>query len=89
MTAPSDILLYTKPFCGYCAAAKSLLQEKGVAWREIDIAADDAQRDEMVRRTGRRSVPQIFIGDEHIGGFDELAALDQQGKLDAMLHNGH
>lgn len=59
-----------------------------MTWREIDISGDEALREEMVRRTGRRTVPQIFIGDQHIGGFDELDALDKQGRLDAMLGIG-
>lgn len=81
----ADVLIYTKPFCPYCVAARSLLKEKGVTWREIDIAGKDAVRAEMVERSGRQTVPQIFIGDTHIGGFDDLAALDQRGGLDPLL----
>jgi glutaredoxin 3 len=82
------VLVYTTPFCAYCVAAKSLLREKGVSFREIDISRDDAERDDLVRRTGHRSVPQIFIGTQHVSGFDELSALDQQGKLDPLLGIG-
>lgn len=83
-----EVLVYTKPFCAYCVAAKSLLREKGVSFREIDIARDDTARDDLVRRTGRRTLPQIFIGTQHLGGFDDLSALDQQGKLDPLLGLG-
>ena len=78
------VTLYTPPFCGYCHAAKRLLSAKGVAFTEIDVSAD--RRAEMVQRAnGGRTVPQIFIGEEHIGGFDEMNALDRAGKLDAIL----
>lgn len=85
MSDAPDVLLYTRPFCAYCVAAKSLLREKGVGYREIDISNDDAGREDMIRRSGRRTVPQIFVGAEHVGGFEELAALDQQGRLDPLL----
>lgn len=81
----SEIVIYTKPFCPYCVAAKSLLHEKGVGYREIDVAKDEGERETMVRRSGRRTVPQIFIDGQHIGGYDDLSALDQQGGLDALL----
>ena len=80
-----DVLIYAKPCCPYCVAAKSLLTEKGVSYREIDISQNDAEREEMIRRSGRRTVPQIFIGSRHVGGFDDLSALDQQGKLVPLL----
>lgn len=80
------VTLYTTPFCGYCAAAKRLLGGKGVAYTEIDVAADPELRAEMVQRAhGRRTVPQVFIGGEHVGGFTDIAALDRAGKLDPML----
>jgi glutaredoxin 3 len=80
------VTLYTTPFCGYCAAAKRLLGGKGVAYVEIDVAHDPDLRAEMVQRAlGRRTVPQIFIGTKHVGGFDEIAALDRAGMLDPML----
>ena len=83
------VTIYTTPFCGYCHAAKRLLRAKGVAFEEIDVAADPARRAEMIQRaTGGRSVPQIFIGGEGIGGSDELHALDRAGALDALLEGG-
>ncbi|MBL9061076.1 glutaredoxin 3 [Tabrizicola sp.] len=78
--------IYTTPFCGYCAMAKRLLDRKSVAYREIDVSADPDLRATMVQRAnGRRTVPQIFIGATHVGGSDDLHALDHSGKLDAML----
>ena len=78
--------IYTTPFCGYCAMAKRLLDRKGVAYREIDVSADPALRAAMVQRAnGRRTVPQIFIGTTHVGGSDDLHALDHAGKLDPLL----
>ena len=65
--------------------AKRLLERKGVAYQEIDVAGDDEARAQLAERTGHRTVPQIFIGDEHVGGSDDLHALEQQGKLDALL----
>ncbi len=82
----TDITLYTSPYCGYCAAAKRLLAQKGAAFTEIDIGADPARRAEMLQRAnGRRTVPQIFIGARHVGGFDDLASLDRKGDLDPLL----
>jgi glutaredoxin 3 len=81
-----EVELYTTPFCPYCVRARALLKRKGVPFREIDIIEEPEQRHEMVRRAGgRTSVPQIFIGGEHIGGSDELLALDRNGELDAKL----
>jgi len=78
--------LYTSPFCPYCHRAKSLLSRKGVAFTEIDVLAEPDRRREMVDRAeGRRTVPQIFIGGEGIGGSDELAALERSGELDRLL----
>ena len=79
------IVIYSSPFCGYCAAAKSLLSAKGVTFDEIDVLAEPDKRREMIELTGRRTVPQIFIGMKHIGGFDDLRALDQRGELDPLL----
>lgn len=80
------IVLYTTPTCGYCMAAKRLLGQKGASFEEIDVAADPARRAEMMDRAGgRRTVPQIFIGGRHIGGFDDLNALDRAGALDPLL----
>ncbi|MFO1081930.1 MAG: glutaredoxin 3 [Reyranellaceae bacterium] len=81
----AKIEIYTSPFCGYCARAKSLLDSKGAAYDEMDVMMDDKKRTEMRARTNRTSVPQIFINGQHIGGSDELAALDAAGKLDGML----
>jgi glutaredoxin 3 len=77
--------IYTTQTCPYCIAAKGLLKKKGVAYKEIDVGADPALRQAMTERTGRRSVPQIFIGGSHVGGCDDLHALDHAGKLDPML----
>jgi glutaredoxin 3 len=77
--------MYTTPFCGYCARAKSLLEKKGAAYEEVDVMMDDKKRAEMRTRAKRSTVPQIFINGQHIGGSDELVALEQAGKLDAML----
>jgi glutaredoxin 3 len=84
--AMAEVELYTTPFCPYCARARVLLEGKDVAFTEIDITEEPARRIEMVRRAGgRTSVPQIFIGGEHIGGSDELLALDRNGELDIKL----
>ena len=78
--------IYTSPLCGYCHAAKRLLGAKGVSYTEIDISRDPDQRSVMVSRAGgARTVPQIFIGTTHVGGCDELHALDRRGQLDALL----
>ncbi len=80
--------MYSSPFCGYCAAAKRLLDEKGVEYTEIDVIFDPDKRREMIERTGRRTVPQIFVGATHVGGYDELSALDSRGELDPLLQSG-
>ena len=78
--------IYTTRWCGYCRAAKALLTRKNVAFTEIDVGGDDAKRDEMVKRSnGGWTVPQIFIGPTHVGGSDDLRALERAGKLDALL----
>jgi glutaredoxin 3 len=82
------VLIYTTQWCGYCSAAKALLKQKDVAYEEIDVGNDSKQREEMIERSGRRSVPQIFIHGESIGGFDQIAALDQAGELDKRLEGG-
>ena len=81
----AKVEIYTTPFCGYCARAKSLLDSKGVAYDEMDVMMDDKKRSEMRDRAKRSTVPQIFINGQHIGGSDELMALDQAGKLDTLL----
>ena len=80
------IEIYTTPTCGFCHAAKRLLSQKDAAFQEIDVARTPDKRAEMMQRAnGRRTVPQIFIDDRHIGGCDDLYALDQAGKLDPLL----
>ena len=80
------IIVYSTPFCGYCDAAKRLLANKGAEFKEIDVMSDPEQRREMIERSGgRRTVPQIFIDGRHIGGFDDLSALDASGALDELL----
>lgn len=78
--------IYTTPICPYCHSAKRLLQKKGVAYAEIDVSRDQSLREAMIQRAkGRRTVPQIFVGDTHVGGCDDLYALDDAGKLDPLL----
>jgi glutaredoxin 3 len=79
------IEIYTTPFCGYCARAKGLLDSKGAPYEEMDVMMDEKKRAEMRERSRRTTVPQIFINGQHIGGSDELAALEQAGKLDPLL----
>ena len=80
------IVLYTTPYCGYCRAAKHLLNKKSVAFTEIDVSEDMGLRQEMISRAfGRPTVPQIFIKGTHVGGYDELAELERAAKLDALL----
>lgn len=80
-----DVTIYTTPICPYCARAKSLLTRKGAAFAEIDVMMDREARAQMEQRSGRKTVPQIFIGDQHIGGCDDLMELDYDGKLDGLL----
>ena len=81
--------IYTTRWCPYCAMAKSLLKRKGVAFMEIDLSRDSERRSEMIERAnGRMTVPQIFVGPVHVGGSDELHALERAGKLDALLAGG-
>lgn len=81
----ADVVIYTTKVCPYCVRAKQLFQQKGVAFREIDVSHDQEARMALVERTKRRTVPQIFINDTHVGGCDDLYALDREGKLDPML----
>lgn len=82
----SKVEIYVTRSCSYCVRAKALLKEKGVGWEEIDVTQDMERRVEMVERSGgRMTVPQIFIGDRHIGGYDDLAALERKGELDPLL----
>ncbi len=81
-----QVEIYTTRFCGFCIAAKRLLQQKGATYTEIDVGAEPHRRAEMIERAnGGRTVPQIFIGGRHIGGCDELYELERSGKLDALL----
>ena len=85
----SKVEIYTTRYCPYCHAAKRLLSRKGVEFTEIDVSGDPKGRSDMVARAnGRMTVPQIFIGSTHVGGSDELHALEQAGKLDALLGRG-
>ncbi|MDP5308341.1 glutaredoxin 3 [Paracoccus spongiarum] len=86
MTATPTIVIYATRSCPFCIQAKSLLREKGVAFEEIDVGAEPQRRAEMMQRArGRRTVPQIFVGDVHVGGCDDLYALDRSGRLDPLL----
>jgi len=80
-----SIAIYTRSSCPYCAMAKQLLQSRGVEWAEINIETEAGRRDEMIQRSGRMTVPQIFIGETHVGGFDDLLALESAGELDSLL----
>jgi glutaredoxin 3 len=81
----AEVIIYTTSACGYCVAAKRLLGQRGISYREIDVTADAAKRAWLVETTGRRTVPQIFIAGQPVGGFDELAALDKSGELAAKV----
>lgn len=81
-----SVEIYTSPLCGFCHAAKRLLTQKGVSFSEVNVVAQPGRKAEMIERAkGGRTVPQIFIGDTHVGGSDELHALERAGKLDALL----
>ncbi len=80
------ITIYGTAQCPYCSMAKNFLKSKGLSWTEIRIDSDPAERAKMVATTRRTSVPQIFIGDVHVGGYDDMMALHRAGKLDALLH---
>ena len=77
--------IYTTPLCGYCHAAKRLLDAKGAAYAERDVSRDRELRAEMERRSGRRTVPQIWVGETHVGGYDDLAAMEREGRLMPLL----
>ncbi len=81
----ADVVIYTRPFCGFCSRAISLLEQKGVAYTEIEAGMDPDKRREMMERSGRSTFPQIFIAGQHIGGCDDMMALERAGKLDPML----
>lgn len=81
----SSVTIYSTPTCPYCLAAKALLRSKGVTYNDISIEGDREAAVALAKKTGRRTVPQIYIGATHVGGFDDLSALDQDGRLDALL----
>lgn len=81
----AHVVIYSTAICPYCVRAKQLLAQKGVQYEEIHVDRDPLQRDTMVAKTGRQTVPQIFINDKHIGGCDDLYALDKNGQLDQLL----
>ena len=81
-----SVTIYSSPLCGFCHAAKHLLTQKGVAFEEIDVLRNPDEKPKMIQRAGgRRTVPQIFVGDIHLGGYDDIADLDRLGKLDGIL----
>lgn len=79
------VLMYTTAWCPYCNRARALFQQKGVAYKDIDVEQVEGARDEMRARSGRNTVPQIFVGELHLGGYDDTRALDQKGELDKLL----
>ncbi|SDJ10104.1 glutaredoxin 3 [Paraburkholderia steynii] len=81
----SSITIYTTPTCPYCLAAKALLKKKGLSYEEINVQGDRATALALMERTGRRTVPQIFVGETHVGGFDDLNALETAGNLDPLV----
>ena len=84
--ADARVIVYSQPFCGYCSAAKRLLTQKGAEFSEVDVLLEAGRRDEMIERSGGlRTVPQIFIDGRHVGGYDDLSALDKSGELDRLL----
>jgi len=86
MIAAAEIVMYSTAWCGYCQRARNLLERKGAAFREIKVDEAAGEREAMLRKSGgRRTVPQIFIGEHHVGGYDDLAALDRTGELDKLL----
>jgi glutaredoxin 3 len=86
MSAAAKIVMYSTAWCGYCQRARNLFERKGLNFREIKVDEDMREREAMLQKSGGlRSVPQIFIGERHVGGYDELAALDRSGELDRLL----
>jgi glutaredoxin 3 len=77
----ANVVIYTRDYCGYCARAKRLLDDKGIAYTEHNASIDPARREEMIKRSGRRTFPQVFIDDLHVGGSDDLAAFERSGRL--------
>ena len=85
---PPRITIYTSAMCGYCVAAKNFLKSRGLSWDEVRVDLDPVERERMVERTGRTTVPQIFAGDVHVGGYDDMMALHRAGKLYPLLAGG-
>ena len=88
MTGPEStitVTMYGNAFCPYCGAARMLLKKKSIEFEDISVVDDAPRLDEMIERSGRRTVPQIFIGEHHVGGFEELDALERSGELDKLL----
>jgi glutaredoxin 3 len=89
MSDRTPVVIYGDEYCAYCAAARMLFTKKGVAFEDVLVSRDPARFDEMQAKTGgRRSIPQVFVGDVHIGGFDDVCALDKSGELDNLLAGG-
>lgn len=86
--ASPPITLYTSAICGYCMAAKSFLKNKGLSWTEVRVDLDPVARERMVSLAKRTSVPQIFVGDVHVGGYDDMMALHRAGRFDPLLESG-
>ena len=82
-----EVVMYSTGWCPYCARARALFERKGITFREIDIETNAELRAEMLTRSGRRSVPQIFVGERHLGGFEELYDLERSGELDSILQS--
>jgi glutaredoxin 3 len=80
-----DVVIYTRDFCGFCSAAKALLDHKGVAYQEFNASHEPSLRQEMIQRSGRFTFPQIFVGETHVGGCDDLHDLERRGALDPLL----
>jgi glutaredoxin 3 len=89
MSDKSPVVIYGDEYCAYCAAARMLFTKKGVQFEDVVVSRDPTRFDEMQARSGgRRSIPQIFVGDVHVGGFDDLCSLDKSGELDKLLAGG-
>lgn len=84
----ADVIIYTRDGCPYCVRAKSLLDSKGAGYRELNASKDPAIRQEMIERSGRNTFPQVFVNGQHLGGCDDIHALDARGKLDPLLTQG-
>ena len=86
--AQPEITIYSTLVCPYCVAAKNFLKSKGLAWNEVRIDLDPVERDKMMAKTKRTSVPQIFVGDVHVGGYDDMMAMHREGKFEPLLAGG-